>query len=925
MKQIGIAWALAVFLSSAIGAEIKGTVGYWSFDEAAGDVARDASGNGNDGNIQGAKFVKSPKGFALKFDGEDDFVECEANKSLQQLELAGTIELWVKPEELQGGLVNWSTGSGWVDQRLVMAFRTHEDGSAEFISRASDGSGQGKRFRGQDLKMPEKGAWNHVALTFDGGTITFHLDGRMLRAYSQQYARAVLEGVPLWIGRCQGLGKGFFKGTMDELRLYSRVLSDEEILAHYKEGAAAFGKDTSTFERPEIRIEVLPEPGWIAVEADYGLMRPLPEGASVEAQILDAQGAETLSRKVEAIHIPRTVTNVILDVRALQPGNYLIRAGIVGADRRPAGETVQTPVSWPGQSEAFKGVRILNNLVWELLNVQPGLVEGEQVYTFTSPKSRWLHVATAVDAGKGVRLSVEPGSKARDIIVFEAGEKGSKEAMCFLPAGASKLILQADGPCDIQSIVARSIPELWYHEFGGGPSPGQFHSDSDEFMEKHVIANVNTFALSGGLVAARPPILQKNLLTPRRWLVNFVMKGLDYFGEAYALSSSQEVYDYVSGLRGLNDPDIDGVCGDELLGGSDPGFPWYTDAIRMLEASPKFKDKLFYAYCTNIYGGDQGRKLVKTIIDAGGTLVWERYLKTMSSESAALEFMREHLVLNARQYRELCPGSIEHITVLVGYYTLPGGHLENSTPSINFKTHLDMQFNIVANDPVFWGAYGLGGYHSSYSNEETIRWMVRLFRHYGIEGSTEPATDEPYILPHIENPDFIHGTEGWTLDPVEAGSIRPIFKRGWGFLQSRIGRTEGDTALLTVRSARRPNRFSQEIKDLEPGRLYSFYMFSGDGKDMSKREQHAVRIHFENATVIPEKGYTFVHPNRESFPPYDKAATAWMNYHYRVFRANGNSARLVISDWFNDVEPGGPIGQELMYNFISVQPYFSEE
>jgi len=113
MKQIGLAWALAVLLSSAIGAEIKGTVGYWSFDEAAGEVARDASGNGNDGTIHGAKFVKSPKGFALKFDGEDDFVECEASKSLQQLELAGTIELWFKPEELQGGLVNWSTGSGW--------------------------------------------------------------------------------------------------------------------------------------------------------------------------------------------------------------------------------------------------------------------------------------------------------------------------------------------------------------------------------------------------------------------------------------------------------------------------------------------------------------------------------------------------------------------------------------------------------------------------------------------------------------------------------------------------------------------------------------------------------------------------------------------------------------------------------------------
>jgi hypothetical protein len=50
-----------------------------------------------------------------------------------------------------------------------------------------------------------------------------------------------------------------------------------------------------------------------------------------------------------------------------------------------------------------------------------------------------------------------------------------------------------------------------------------------------------------------------------------------------------------------------------------------------------------------------------------------------------------------------------------------------------------------------------------------------------------------------------------------------------------------------------------------------------------------------------------------------------MNYHGRVFRANGNTARLIISDWVSDDEPGGPIGQELMYNFVSVQPYFEPE
>jgi len=49
---------------------------------------------------------------------------------------------------------------------------------------------------------------------------------------------------------------------------------------------------------------------------------------------------------------------------------------------------------------------------------------------------------------------------------------------------------------------------------------------------------------------------------------------------------------------------------------------------------------------------------------------------------------------------------------------------------------------------------------------------------------------------------------------------------------------------------------------------------------------------------------------------------AWLNYHWKVFRANGPVAKLTISDWFSDQEPGGPIGQELIYNFIEVQPYW---
>ena len=50
-----------------------------------------------------------------------------------------------------------------------------------------------------------------------------------------------------------------------------------------------------------------------------------------------------------------------------------------------------------------------------------------------------------------------------------------------------------------------------------------------------------------------------------------------------------------------------------------------------------------------------------------------------------------------------------------------------------------------------------------------------------------------------------------------------------------------------------------------------------------------------------------------------------INFHWIIFRAKAETAKLTISDWTNQKEPGEPggaIAQELIYNFIEVQPYF---
>ena len=121
----------------------------------------------------------------------------------------------------------------------------------------------------------------NVVLTFESSTIAYYLNGRLSRVHAPAFARPDVKDVPMWIGRSQGLGKPYFKGSMDQVRIYDRAISAEHVLARYRKDAFAFGRDVSVLARPEVRIDVLPEPGWIVAQADYGLMRPLPTDCSV--------------------------------------------------------------------------------------------------------------------------------------------------------------------------------------------------------------------------------------------------------------------------------------------------------------------------------------------------------------------------------------------------------------------------------------------------------------------------------------------------------------------------------------------------------------------------------------------------------------------------------------------------------------------
>jgi hypothetical protein len=99
-RRVAVSVLVAVFVmvglaSPAIAHASSDAVLILHFDEGSGTIAKDESGNGNDGTIHGAQWVGGKYGKALEFDGKADYVESSLNSALNS-DL--TIEFWMKSD-----------------------------------------------------------------------------------------------------------------------------------------------------------------------------------------------------------------------------------------------------------------------------------------------------------------------------------------------------------------------------------------------------------------------------------------------------------------------------------------------------------------------------------------------------------------------------------------------------------------------------------------------------------------------------------------------------------------------------------------------------------------------------------------------------------------------------------------------------------
>ncbi len=221
-------WQMGQVAEAAILDPHPGLVGWWRFDEGSGGVAEDSSGFGNTGVLEPDYPINSPTwvdgkhGKALSFDGSG-YVEAPNSASLSVVSSNHSVFSWIKG----GAFTNYNN-------HIMGKFRSITEGGFLFRVR-SNGRLNVQLFGGggivanlQSNGYLSTGIWYHVGYTLSGTTLTMYVDGvedgsTTISASPNDNEEVLRVGIPTHSPA------ETFNGTIDDVRIYSRALSQAEV------------------------------------------------------------------------------------------------------------------------------------------------------------------------------------------------------------------------------------------------------------------------------------------------------------------------------------------------------------------------------------------------------------------------------------------------------------------------------------------------------------------------------------------------------------------------------------------------------------------------------------------------------------------------------------------------------------------------
>jgi hypothetical protein len=211
-----------------------GLVAYYPFN----GNANDESGTGNHGTGFGASLTEDRFGnsnSAYLFDGTDDYIEIPDDVSLRPEHI--TLAVWVYPEELDSYDFDCVLGKSRFDNGLGEQYYLflRENGFQMGLKRNSNCT-TGNGWNGSLASISDlTNRWSLLVSTWDGNRYKQYLNGDLLLDINTLNAGSIDDcpGGELKIGRWWSSDLSYFKGKIDDVRIYNRALSDEEVLELY--------------------------------------------------------------------------------------------------------------------------------------------------------------------------------------------------------------------------------------------------------------------------------------------------------------------------------------------------------------------------------------------------------------------------------------------------------------------------------------------------------------------------------------------------------------------------------------------------------------------------------------------------------------------------------------------------------------------
>ena len=200
-----------------------GLVAAYNFDEGSGYTLTDRSGSGNHGTISYATWNKTGKyNGSLSFNGLYSLVTIKDSPSLD-LTTGLTLAAWVYPTST---LNSWPTII-LKEQTGDLAYSLYANSD---LNKPSGAIFTTSEILARGANLLPLNTWTHLALTYDGSYMRFYVNA-VLTGSIPKTGPIATSTFPLRIGGNKLWSNEYFKGYIDDVRIYNRALSAEEIKA----------------------------------------------------------------------------------------------------------------------------------------------------------------------------------------------------------------------------------------------------------------------------------------------------------------------------------------------------------------------------------------------------------------------------------------------------------------------------------------------------------------------------------------------------------------------------------------------------------------------------------------------------------------------------------------------------------------------